>query len=343
MKAHFIIVLILVILTVFEATKNPSYAECTPILITPSDGAELDNGCSHGSDLVTWQFDWQDCEGATRYQLYVKGAAATYPVIDIDDIINSEYTNSSYGYILDRNRFDWIWKVRAMVDGVWGPWSEEWTFDVELLDTDCASICRPGLLSPINGAELDNGCSFYSDTITWEFDWEDCPDATKYHLYITDQYEKWPLVDNDSISNSYFVYAEIAYLPAQGLSGWTWKVKAMVNGVWGLWSEKRNFDVEPLNTDCITAINSSNSNNSQIIIYPNPIQDIVILELNDGFNTEELEIHLYSLTGLEMIKKSKVFIKQNSIEVDLKGIPAGLYIMLIENENSLYKYKLTKL
>jgi len=81
----------------------------------------------------------------------------------------------------------------------------------------------------------------------------------------------------------------------------------------------------------------------EILIYPNPVRDIVTLEFNGEFEGENLEIHLYSLTGLEMITESQVFIKQNSVEVDLTKIPAGLYLMLIENENSIFKYKLTKL
>jgi len=81
----------------------------------------------------------------------------------------------------------------------------------------------------------------------------------------------------------------------------------------------------------------------EILIYPNPVRDIVTLELSSGFESENLQIHLYSLTGLEMISENQVFIKQNSIEIDLTEIPAGLYLMLIENEKNLFKYKLTKL
>lgn len=114
--------------------------ECIPKLISPSNGAVLDNGCYGWSNLKTWNFDWSDCPGATCYHLYVRQYPnATIPIIDNNDITISNYTYKGYGYVIDINRFNWKWKVRAMVNGQWGPWSEERTFDVEPIDSDCTS------------------------------------------------------------------------------------------------------------------------------------------------------------------------------------------------------------
>jgi hypothetical protein len=111
---------------------------CTPYLISPEEGEVLDNGCSDFSDEATWHFDWTDCGSPENYHLYVIGQNAVNPAIDRPDLISSSYTVESSGYIADADRFGWRWRVRAKVDGKWSDWSNERTFDVEPLDTDCA-------------------------------------------------------------------------------------------------------------------------------------------------------------------------------------------------------------
>lgn len=108
----------------------------TPVLILPLNGEALDNGCYDKSDLITWVFDWEDCAGATKYHLYVKHLGSRFPLLD-DEVINSEFTYSDYAYVANKNLSNWNWKVRAMIDGVWGPWSIERSFRVVEPDTDC--------------------------------------------------------------------------------------------------------------------------------------------------------------------------------------------------------------
>ena len=137
---------------------------CTPILVSPSNGAVLDNGCSDHSDKMTWNFDWQDCASATTYHLYVKGENAIIPVIDDDNISSSEYAYDSYSYVGGENRFNWTWKVRAMVNDQWGPWSAERSFNVEPPDTDCATELIIISVSPFS-------INFASVTVGQTLDW----------------------------------------------------------------------------------------------------------------------------------------------------------------------------
>lgn len=113
---------------------------CIPDLITPTDNAILDNGCFDQSDLITWYFDWADCIGASKYNLYVKNVNAPNPVLDVETSY-SEYLHSAISYIIEGNFYDWKWKVRSFKDGNWGEWSEERTFSVEPLNTDCNNFC----------------------------------------------------------------------------------------------------------------------------------------------------------------------------------------------------------
>lgn len=107
-----------------------------PDLISPAEGAVLDNGCSDQSDWIIWEFDWSDVQGATGYHLFVKGRNAIYPVID-RAVGESEYRFQSIGYIIGQNQLGWRWRVRARIDTTWMDWSEERSFDVEPLNSDC--------------------------------------------------------------------------------------------------------------------------------------------------------------------------------------------------------------
>lgn len=108
---------------------------CIPQLISPEQDAILDNGSTDFSDPMIWDFDWSDCAYATAYNLYVKGATASIPLVNVT-IGVSQYHREVYSYITYGLRFNWTWKVRALIGGVWGEWSEVRTFDVEMPNTD---------------------------------------------------------------------------------------------------------------------------------------------------------------------------------------------------------------
>jgi predicted Ser/Thr protein kinase len=97
----------------------------------------MDNGCSVPSlDTMNWRFRWKMVPAAAGYQLRVTGARATVPLIDIGTT-GTDYEHEGNGYISESNRRGWRWRVRAQVNGEWQDWSEEKTFDVEPVNTDC--------------------------------------------------------------------------------------------------------------------------------------------------------------------------------------------------------------
>jgi hypothetical protein len=107
-----------------------------PKLISPENGAILDNGRTDFQDGIIWDFDWADYDGATEYYLYVEKPGVRNPVVNLRGITDSSYRQARTSYIAGTNRFGWAWKVRAKVDGKWTPWSETRTFDAEPVDTD---------------------------------------------------------------------------------------------------------------------------------------------------------------------------------------------------------------
>ena len=122
-----------------ELLVPPAQAQpttCIPTLVSPEQGAVLDNGRSDQLNHIIWDFDWSDCEGATQYHLFVINVEAINPVIDNNAITPSSYHYASLGYIIDAFRENWSWNIRAMVEGQWGEWSPTKTFDVEPVNTD---------------------------------------------------------------------------------------------------------------------------------------------------------------------------------------------------------------
>ena len=109
----------------------------------------------------------------------------------------------------------------------------------------------PMLISPANGAVMDNGCSPKANGINWDFDWSDVPGATAYHIRVW-RNPAIPLINNMSApASSYdYVSAPSDHIINTNLTGWRWMVRAKVHGVWGPWSAQRFFRVERLNTDC---------------------------------------------------------------------------------------------
>ena len=112
-----------------------------------------------------------------------------------------------------------------------------------------AAQCVPTLLTPEEGAVMDNGRTDQKNELIWEFTWEGCPEATAYHLYVIGPTDTAPRIDLDDLQGTQLRYASTGHIPNDDLSGWTWKVRAQVDGEWGEWSETRSFDVEPVDTD----------------------------------------------------------------------------------------------
>jgi hypothetical protein len=115
-------------------------ARVRPSPIAPVNGAIMDNGCTNRSNGITWTFRWTEpMLGVTRYHLYVFAPNSQNPAIDRSDITSTTYRDRSPGsYIAEQNRRGWRWRVRALLNNqFWTDWSDESSFDVEPLNTDC--------------------------------------------------------------------------------------------------------------------------------------------------------------------------------------------------------------
>jgi len=109
-----------------------SQAVCIPSLAVPADNAQLPQRRLDDKKVeANWAFGWRACPGATRYHLFVIGPSALNPIVDEDSITSATYQHRETHFGVTQ-REGWTWKVRAYVDGRWGDWSQERTFNIAL-------------------------------------------------------------------------------------------------------------------------------------------------------------------------------------------------------------------
>ncbi|MCD4766776.1 MAG: hypothetical protein K8R34_09725 [Methanosarcinales archaeon] len=125
----------------------------------------------------------------------------------------------------------------------------------EQTEVDSIEISPTVLISPKEDAVMDNGRTDRTDSIIWDFDWSDVKGATEYQLYVIGDTAKYPVIDRVTSSSSYHHSSPGSYIIESNRYGWTWKVRAQVNGQWGDWSETRTFSVEEVNTDSVSVEN----------------------------------------------------------------------------------------
>lgn len=119
----------------FEVEPVDNDCAC-PALLSPAAGAVVDNGCTSRSDPIAWSFDWTDCAGSDLYELVVAKVGSTAAAIH-ELLAASDFSQDQVGFVLDANRLDWSWRVRARTNGTWGEWTPERPFDLEPVDSDC--------------------------------------------------------------------------------------------------------------------------------------------------------------------------------------------------------------
>ena len=157
-----------------ESFGTGAFQVCSPALITPTDGAILDNGCTapyQASNSIQWFFDWADCITATQYHLFVKHPSASIPVVNDSLITISEFNHIAEGSFTS-NTVGWEAKIRAFDNGAWTAWSPVVTFGAEPPGTDCPPVCNSALTNPANGAT--------NIAVTTIFNWNASGNTTGY-------------------------------------------------------------------------------------------------------------------------------------------------------------------
>ena len=82
-------------------------------------------------------------------------------------------------------------------------------------------------------------------------------------------------------------------------------------------------------------MNNANSEKSQVVIYPNPIKNILNLKPNDGVVLEEISI--YDLQGKKLLS-----FNENLNQLNLENLSSGIYILNIKTDKSFTNKQLIK-
>jgi len=90
--------------------------------------------------------------------------------------------------------------------------------------------------------------------------------------------------------------------------------------------------------DSIVNINMPVEDPDLFILYPNPARDLINIGIT-GINTK-LNLDIYNISGTNVLKRQINAINGNTVQVNLKGLSKGLYILRVYNTNTTYTGKL---
>lgn len=105
-----------------------------PRLIAPANGALLDNfrfPIDPRLGPTVWHFWWAPVDGATEYHFQILDEYQRTWSADQTGLTTTGFSKSIEGAVISlEHLLIHTWRVRAKVNGEWGPWSETWWFDV---------------------------------------------------------------------------------------------------------------------------------------------------------------------------------------------------------------------
>ena len=76
---------------------------------------------------------------------------------------------------------------------------------------------------------------------------------------------------------------------------------------------------------------------SGFTIYPNPVSDVLNIDLEGGVNNAVADI--YSIAGSKVLTQ---YLSDNSSRINVSGLPKGAYLVVINNNGKTIKEKIIK-
>jgi len=113
-----------------NCARNFGYYEVpAPVLLSPADGAELQNNWWYSR--VYWSFSWEPVDGADSYHFQLFAPGDTTPTYDRTNVRYSGLIYVlPYAVVAEEDRYGWTWQVQVEVAGAWSNYSETRSFDV---------------------------------------------------------------------------------------------------------------------------------------------------------------------------------------------------------------------
>jgi hypothetical protein len=82
--------------------------------------------------------------------------------------------------------------------------------------------------------------------------------------------------------------------------------------------------------------------NTTVQLYPNPVMDEAFVEIQQT-NPAPVQLRIYTVTGVEIWKNNyNELLNERRIRLDVKDLPAALYIVEVKTENKSFNFKMNK-
>jgi len=89
----------------------------------------------------------------------------------------------------------------------------------------------------------------------------------------------------------------------------------------------------------IVSIDDFSSSKNHILLYPNPVKDILKINVVSGSTSLSSQAVLYDLAGRSVYKRK---LSNGSNEINLGAIPSGFYMLMLTIDNEIQTFKIAK-
>ncbi|MFA5780915.1 MAG: CotH kinase family protein, partial [Bacteroidales bacterium] len=221
------------------------------------------------------------------------------------------------------NKFDFIiWDV----NGTFGANKQMGMNISQLENLSMLFIPSPSSIRPLNDKMLQNATykNSYVTTV--------CNYVSNYfsHAYLD------PIIDSLANLIRPYVYADTNkfYTNQQfedNINIDVTTVTSKIPGLKSLITNRRNsLQLQLASFGCYLDINDNSYSDFDMIIYPNPASDQIHVILARNDIPDKLSVALINYTG--QLKYTETLMRQNEFNIDISGLPAGIYLLIINNE-----------
>ncbi len=177
----------------------------------------------------------------------------------------------------------------------------------------------PKLLLPLNEA-------FFPDSSHLTFSWEKDENADSYEFMLSSDSLFSDTISTEIISDTTFVYSAL-----DAGKDYYWQVRSLRLGYLSEWSETRNFS-----TSIPDGIDETLPSSEVLKVYPNPVSDKLYIQMPKG--TTPFNLRIIDIYG-RIVRSQKSFSDKN---IDVSGLPAGVYCISLQNKKKIYNARFVK-
>jgi len=254
--------------------------------------------------IASLVLDWQDATGGTFYE-YQYGTDISFTSPAPVSATTTVSTVTINGLAINTTYY---WRVRLSNGTTQSSWSTVWSFITVGLEA-------PVLVSPANGAVSQPVNSLV-------LDWNNTSNTTFYeYQYATEVTFASPVSATTTVSS----------VIINGLSyntSYYWRVRSNDGNDYSAWSTVWSFT-----TDEFSGITE---HSYEFKLYPNPTQEYVNLKFA---NSNSKRVDIYNLLGARVWSSET---NEKTIQVDLRNLPSGLYVIKINEDSKIISKSFVK-